>query len=138
MLSGSSCQPSSDCRRRLPGRQRSTDRFCCLLVSYSPLADWFHACGFRATRDHTAARTCSQRSPPQRRSTASRNSLRERPGSRLASHKPAMEAAEAAAAETMQAIDAAAAAAEAMVALERHPDEPLDCIRRRRPESLKS
>ena len=30
-----------------------------------------------------------------------------------------------AAAETMQAIDAAAAAAEAMVALERHPDDPL-------------
>ena len=44
-----------------------------------------------------------------------------------------MEAAEAAAAETMQAIDAAAAAAEAMVALERHPDEPLVVIRRRRP-----
>ena len=44
---------------------------------------------------------------------------------------------EAAAAETMQAIDAAAAAAEAMVALERHPDEPLVVSDDDAPESLK-
>ena len=48
-----------------------------------------------------------------------------------------MEAAEAAAAETMQAIDAAAAAAEAMVALERHADEPLVVSDDDAPESLK-
>ena len=44
---------------------------------------------------------------------------------------------EAAAAETMQAIDAAAAAAEAMVALERHPDDPLIVSDDDAPESLK-
>ena len=44
---------------------------------------------------------------------------------------------EAAAAETMQAIDAAAAAAEAMVALERHPDEPLIISDDDAPESIK-
>ena len=44
---------------------------------------------------------------------------------------------ESAAAETMQAIDAAAAAAEAMVALERHPDDPLIVSDDDAPESLK-
>jgi len=47
-----------------------------------------------------------------------------------------MEAADAAL-ETMQAIDAAAAAAEAMVALERHPDEPLIISDDDAPESIK-
>ena len=48
-----------------------------------------------------------------------------------------MEAAEAAADEAMIAIDAAAAAAEAMVALERHPDDPLIVSDDDAPESLK-
>ena len=48
-----------------------------------------------------------------------------------------MEAAEAAADEAMEAIDAAAAAAEAMVALERHADEPLVVSDDDAPESLK-